>query len=377
MMIRTERLLLRRFRESDYDDLFEFLSQLEDDEFEGYPGITYENGREHLKSRLGSDEFFAVELISSEKVIGNIYCGNRDNNAKEVGYIINKNYQRMGYAKEALSAVIRNAFREGAHRVFAECDPRNPASWNLLESVGLRREAHLRQNLYFHKDASGMPIWKDTYIYVILESDETSRLCRESAADGSQMQHPCIDPMEIILCRPSSRYARQVMDFRNELKKNGDKFDGCAGLEDCASFEEWIRFEERLKDKYKEGYVPSEVFLAVREQDDLLVGIIDYRHPLTDFLLHYGGNIGYSIRPSERRKGYASEMLRMMLEICRSYGEKKVLLTCDRDNTASKKIILKNGGVLENEIQDTVGLSKGGWIQRYWISTGMGMIMGT
>ena len=52
--IMTERLVLRPFRESDYDDLFEMLSQLEDDEFEGYPGVTYENGREYLAYRLGS-----------------------------------------------------------------------------------------------------------------------------------------------------------------------------------------------------------------------------------------------------------------------------------------------------------------------------------
>ena len=174
-MIRTERLLLRRFRASDYDDLFEFLSQLEDDEFEGYPGITYEIGKEHLKSRLDSDEFYAIELISSGKVIGNIYCGTRNYAAKEVGYIINKEYQRQGFAGEALSAVIHNAFREGVHRVYAECDPRNTASWKLLESLGFRREAHFRQNVYFWKDADGSPIWKNTYVYAILESDESIR----------------------------------------------------------------------------------------------------------------------------------------------------------------------------------------------------------
>ena len=87
--IRTARLLLRPFTESDYDDLFEFLFQLKDDEFEGYPGITYENGREHLKTRLGSEVFRAVELRDPGKVIGNIYCGKRDFGAREVGYIIN------------------------------------------------------------------------------------------------------------------------------------------------------------------------------------------------------------------------------------------------------------------------------------------------
>ena len=73
-VIETGRLILRPFTETDYDDLYEFLSQLMDDEFEGYPGITYENGREHLLYRLGSGEFYAVELKDAGKVIGNITC---------------------------------------------------------------------------------------------------------------------------------------------------------------------------------------------------------------------------------------------------------------------------------------------------------------
>ena len=146
---------------------------------------------------------------------------------------------------------------------------------------------------------------------------------------------------ELMLVRPSKLYAEQVMSYKEEMLQCGDSFAGCAGLEDVQSFDEWI---------------------------DFVVGMIDFRHPLSDFLKNFGGNIGYSVRPSERRKGYASEMLGLVLPFCREFGESKVLLTCDKGKVASQRTIIKNGGVIENEIVDTVGLSKSGIIQRFWIS---------
>ena len=169
--INTDRLVLRGFRDEDADDLFEFLYQLRDDEFEGYPGITRQNCEKQLACRVGSDEYYAIQLKETGKVIGNIYLGNRDYNTKETGYIINENYRRRGYALEALTAVINQAFSSGVHRIYAECDPRNTRSVMLLEKAGLRREAHMRRTVYFHKDANGDPIWKDTYVYAVLDTE--------------------------------------------------------------------------------------------------------------------------------------------------------------------------------------------------------------
>lgn len=100
---------------------------------------------------------------------------------------------------------------------------------------------------------------------------------------------------DLALVKPTRKYASQVMHYKQEMLANNDSLDGCAGLEDTDSFDEWIDFDNRLKKKYGEGYVPSEVFLAIRKADDKLVGIIDFRRPLSPFLLQYGGNIGYSI----------------------------------------------------------------------------------
>ncbi len=159
------------------------------------------------------------------------------------------------------------------------------------------------------------------------------------------------------------------MSFRKEMLDNHDSFDGCSGLEKVESYSDWLRFEERGRAAHKDSYVPSDQYLAVRQSDKRVVGMIDYRHsPLSEFLMNLGGHIGYSVRPSERRKGYAKEMLRLLLPLCRENGETRVLITCDSDNEASRRTITSNGGVLENEVEADIKFSPCGSIQRYWIS---------
>ena len=168
LLIETERLLLRRYEQKDLQDLYEYVSDPEVVKFEPYQPMTLEETRENLDWRISTDEMIAVEEKSCHKMIGNVYLGKREFDAIEIGYVFHRNYWGHGYAKESCNALIQKAFAEGIHRIYAECDPLNAASWHLLESMGFEREAHFRQNVFFWKDEKGRPVWKDTYVYARL-----------------------------------------------------------------------------------------------------------------------------------------------------------------------------------------------------------------
>lgn len=168
IILETERLILRRFTPQDLQALHAYLSDAEVVRYEPYRPLTLEETQENLRWRISTDEMVAVVLKSSNRLIGNVYLGKRDFEALELGYVFNRHFWGRGYAREACMAMIQLAFNNGTHRIFAECDPQNVSSWKLLESLGFKREAHLKQNVYFWTDAQGNPIWKDTYIYSLL-----------------------------------------------------------------------------------------------------------------------------------------------------------------------------------------------------------------
>ncbi len=165
------------------------------------------------------------------------------------------------------------------------------------------------------------------------------------------------------LVKPTLSMEKEYVEYITEWEATEEKIVPNAAKRDSMSFKElvtkWKEYEsERM---YEKGLVPSSIYFLM-DEDKKIYGAIDIRHELNDYLLQYGGHIGYGIRPSQRRKGYASQMLTLTLPIVKELGISKALITCDKNNTGSAKTIMNNGGILENEVINGDEIT-----QRYWI----------
>ncbi|MGF7058240.1 O-acetyl-ADP-ribose deacetylase [Brassicibacter mesophilus] len=169
--------------------------------------------------------------------------------------------------------------------------------------------------------------------------------------------------MKLKLVKPNEEMEEQYYDFANEWEKCGEAIVPYSARLLDMSYKEWLDYTYKIKnqDTCPSNLVPAHTYFLV-EENKRIIGAINIRHRLNDYLFNYGGHIGYGIRPSERKKGYASLMLSLALPIAKELGINKILITCDKNNLGSAKTIINNGGILENEVKEGEEVT-----QRYWI----------
>jgi predicted acetyltransferase len=171
---------------------------------------------------------------------------------------------------------------------------------------------------------------------------------------------------KVSLVSPNKEHEQQAKDFIQEFIDNNSEIHGVSSLNEYLDdYDGWLDKLQRYlnSNRIEPDRVAASTYFAIRKGDSRIVGMINIRHQLNDYLLKEGGHIGYGVRPSERRKGYATEILHLGLEKCAELGIDRALVTCDKDNIASARTIQNNFGILENEIQ-TAGHKV---MQRYWI----------
>lgn len=166
------------------------------------------------------------------------------------------------------------------------------------------------------------------------------------------------------LVKPELCYKKSAILYIEELLSYNSAIHGTGFLDrylESSGYEEWldeIRYLEFNSDSSK---VSASTFFMV-DDNDFIIGMVNIRHTLNDKLLFHGGNIGYSIRPTERGNGYAKIALLLALKECFSLGLTRVLITAEDNNVPSYRTIEALGGVMENKVLD-----EGKYFRRYWI----------
>lgn len=168
------------------------------------------------------------------------------------------------------------------------------------------------------------------------------------------------NPIAFIL--PTEANRNDVLSFYDEVEKSGGT---CIGFGNWKDYDLWLKgMQNRHTGKdLPEGYVRENFYLCY--EGKTLVGVFSLKFELTEFLLNFGGHVGYAVRPSARNRGIATQIMKQGKELAAKAGFERILCVCDEDNAASEKVILKNGGIFENKIFDP---EEQVFVKRYWIN---------
>ncbi|HDR8181207.1 TPA: GNAT family N-acetyltransferase [Bacillus thuringiensis] len=170
--------------------------------------------------------------------------------------------------------------------------------------------------------------------------------------------------MNVSLLTPTTDLQEEYLDFYKEWKDSGETMIPWVISKDPSNFPAMI---QELLDAHNgvnlpENWVPDSTYWLVTDENKI-VGAVNIRHSLTEHLCNAGGHIGYGIRPSERRKGYATKLLELSLEKTKELNITKALVVCDEVNTASEKTISHNGGLRDDDFIE----EDGNVVRRFWI----------
>ncbi|MRH44489.1 GNAT family N-acetyltransferase [Aquibacillus halophilus] len=168
----------------------------------------------------------------------------------------------------------------------------------------------------------------------------------------------------LFLIKPTVKLKEEYLSFYKEWLDSGEDMIPWVIEKDPTNFEEMIQFLHNNEKgiNLPNGWVPDSTYWMINENNKL-IGVVNIRHQLTDLLLRSGGHIGYGIRPTERKKGFATALLSLSIEKSQQLGLTKILVVCDESNIGSAKTIINNGGVIDKDFVEEDGTI----VKRYWI----------